>query len=145
MTAAVQDALEVERVESHLHPEPSYDLADHPEPSGREEIWRFTPLKRLRGLLTATTSADEFSMEGTDVPDGVSWSVLSHEETRALGGVAPMDRLAALAAGGFPRGGEVVRVPADAQLVRHRRAVGTAEYRMPCGLEMPGHGTSHDA
>ena len=127
MTAAVQDALEVERVESHLHPEPSYDLADHPEPTGREEIWRFTPLKRLRGLLTATTSADEFSMEGTDVPDGVSWTVLSHEETRALGGVAPMDRLAALAAGGFPRGGEVVRVPADAQLDRPIHVVMTGD------------------
>jgi Fe-S cluster assembly protein SufD len=118
MTAAVQDALEIERVESHLHPAPSYDLADHPEPAGREEIWRFTPLKRLRGLMTATTSSDEFSTEGTDVPEGVSWTVLSHEETRALGGVAPMDRLGALAAGGFPHGGEVVRVPADTQLDR---------------------------
>ena len=38
------------RVESHLHPEGSYDVADHVVPTGREEIWRFTPLKRLRGL-----------------------------------------------------------------------------------------------
>jgi Fe-S cluster assembly protein SufD len=124
---AVANALEVERVESHLHPEPSYDLADHPEPTGREEIWRFTPLKRLRGLLTATSSADEFSTEGTDVPEGVTWSVLSHEETRALGGVGPMDRLGALAAGGFRRGGEVVRVPADTQLDRPIHVVMTGD------------------
>ena len=34
----------------HLHPAGSFDVADHPVPTGREEIWRFTPLKRLRGL-----------------------------------------------------------------------------------------------
>ena len=38
---------------SHLHPVASYDLADHPRPTGLEEVWRFTPLKRLRGLLDA--------------------------------------------------------------------------------------------
>ena len=37
-------------VSSHLHPVGSFDLADHPVPTGREEVWRFTPLKRLRGL-----------------------------------------------------------------------------------------------
>jgi Fe-S cluster assembly protein SufD len=118
VVAALQDALELERVESHLHPAPSYDLADHPEPTGREEIWRFTPIKRLRGLLGVTSSADLFSVEGTDVPEGVTWTVMSHEETRARGGVAPMDRLGALAAGGFPKGGEVVGVPADTRLDR---------------------------
>ena len=46
---------------SHLHPEGSFDVADHAVPTGREEVWRFTPLKRLRGLhadaaLTATPS-----------------------------------------------------------------------------------------
>ena len=40
-------------VASHLHPVASYDLADHPRPTGLEEVWRFTPLKRLRGLLDA--------------------------------------------------------------------------------------------
>ncbi len=37
-------------VSSHLHPVGSFDLSDHPVPTGREEVWRFTPLKRLRGL-----------------------------------------------------------------------------------------------
>ncbi len=41
-----------DRVASHLHPEGSFDVDDHPVPTGREEIWRFTPLKRLRGLHT---------------------------------------------------------------------------------------------
>jgi Fe-S cluster assembly protein SufD len=36
--AVVSDALEQERVESHLNPPASYDLADHPVPTGREEV-----------------------------------------------------------------------------------------------------------
>jgi Fe-S cluster assembly protein SufD len=28
----------------------SYDVADFPRLTGREEVWRFTPLARLRGL-----------------------------------------------------------------------------------------------
>jgi Fe-S cluster assembly protein SufD len=40
------------RTLSHLHPAGSFDLADHPLPSGREEIWRFTPLESLLPLLS---------------------------------------------------------------------------------------------
>ena len=57
---AVAEALEsttAGRVESHLNPPASYDLADHPVPTGREEVWRFTPLKRLRGILEGEASA----------------------------------------------------------------------------------------
>ena len=38
---------------SHLHPKPSFDLADHPVPTGREEIWRFTPTARMAPLFDA--------------------------------------------------------------------------------------------
>ena len=44
------EAVERGSISSHLHPAGSFDLADHPVPTGMEEIWRFTPLKRLRGL-----------------------------------------------------------------------------------------------
>ena len=52
LTDSVRDALEqsAEKVVSHLHPEGSFDIADHVVPTGREEVWRFTPLKRLRGI-----------------------------------------------------------------------------------------------
>ena len=36
----------------------SYDVADFPALNGLEEEWRFTPLKRLRGLATGTPDAD---------------------------------------------------------------------------------------
>ena len=48
---SVESALEQSPVQSHLHPVSSFDLDDHPVPTGREEIWRFTPLKRLAGAL----------------------------------------------------------------------------------------------
>jgi len=36
----------------------SFDVADFPALTGREEEWRFTPLRRLRGLAAADGSAD---------------------------------------------------------------------------------------
>jgi Fe-S cluster assembly protein SufD len=35
---------------SRLHERQSFELTDFPVPGGREEEWRFTPLRRLRGL-----------------------------------------------------------------------------------------------
>ena len=55
---AVAAALEVDHVESHLHPVSSFDLDDHPMPTGREEIWRFTPLARLAGALDDAPTDD---------------------------------------------------------------------------------------
>ncbi len=95
-TDAMASALELEHVESHLHPEPSYDVADHPKPTGREEIWRFTPLKRLRGLLDGASS-DACLQWKEELPQGVTLSTISTDEAKALGGIAPLDRLAALA------------------------------------------------
>ena len=66
----MRDALEQPRdqVVSHLHPVGSFDVADHVVPTGREEVWRFTPLKRLRGIHQ-------------DVPlDGHSFEVEVHAE-----------------------------------------------------------------
>jgi hypothetical protein len=37
-------------VGSHAHRVGSADLARHAAPTGKEEAWRFTPLRRLRGL-----------------------------------------------------------------------------------------------
>ena len=60
----IAEALELDHVESHLHPEGSFDVDDHAVPTGREEIWRFTPLKRLRGLhQDADLSGDAFKVE----------------------------------------------------------------------------------
>ena len=48
--AGLQGALETSAPVSRLHEQQSFDPADFPVPTGREEEWRFTPLRRLRGL-----------------------------------------------------------------------------------------------
>lgn len=110
----VADALELEHVESHLHPEPSFDVADHPVPNGLEEIWRFTPLKRLRGLLEGEAS-DATLDRKEELPSGASLTTLSAEEARSLAVSAPFDRLGALAAQNAPSI-TLLDVPADTEL-----------------------------
>ena len=46
---ALQGAVESDAPVSRLHERRSFELADFPVPTGREEEWRFTPLRRLRG------------------------------------------------------------------------------------------------
>ena len=49
---------------SRLHERQSFDLTDFPVPGGREEEWRFTPLRRLRGLHSdAGPSVGKVSVE----------------------------------------------------------------------------------
>ena len=56
MSAGLQGAVESAPV-TRLHERRSYDPADFGVPDGREEEWRFTPLRRLRGLHTDAAPA----------------------------------------------------------------------------------------
>ncbi|GAA1479354.1 Fe-S cluster assembly protein SufD [Nocardioides aestuarii] len=111
LTDSVRDALEVEHVESHLNPPASYDLADHPVPTGREETWRFTPLKRLRGILDGEASDDCLTWT-TSLPEGVTMPVISSSEAREQGALPPNERPAALAME-LSGGCQVIDVPAE--------------------------------
>ena len=89
-------------VKSHLHGAGSADLADHPVPSGREENWRFTPLRRLRGLEVDLAFDGVMTDERLElqVPDGVVVSRVVGEGAVALKGIAgqlPTDRPSARA------------------------------------------------
>ena len=108
---SVASAVEQERVASHLNPPASYDLADHPVPTGREEIWRFTPLKRLRGILDGEPSDARLAWD-TQLPAGVTLKDISTEEAAALGELAPTDRPAALAVANAG-GAVLLDVPAE--------------------------------
>src|SRR4051794_28716571 len=83
-------------VSSHLHPVGSFDMSDHPVPTGREEVWRFTPLKRLRGLQAdAPLDGDGYDVK-LEVPSGVTaGDVASTDSERGLSGFVPTDRIAA--------------------------------------------------
>lgn len=97
VTTAVPNVAEaVEAPASHLHPVASFDLADHPVPNGREEVWRFTPLRRLRGLLDGAPSAARLNRQD-NAPAGVTRSTLDAAGVAALNVPAPVDRPSALA------------------------------------------------
>lgn len=87
----------LERVESHLHPEASWSLADHPVPTGREEIWRFSPTKQLKALFDESVPGQSLDWSG-QFPKGVRVSQISPQEARALSAEAPVDRVSAVAA-----------------------------------------------
>lgn len=115
MTATnVADALEQERrIESHLNPPASYDLADHPVPTGREEVWRFTPLRRLRGILDGEASDAHLKWE-TTLPEGVTLTEIGADEARELE-LPPNERPAALSAE-LSGGAMLLDVPADTRV-----------------------------
>lgn len=114
MTAeVVAGALEVENVDSHLHPQGSFDLADHPVPTGREEIWRFTPLKRLRGLHQDAPFAAGATAVKVEAADGVVVEeVAADSPVRGSSGLVPVDRVSARA-WEATSSVTVVRVPAE--------------------------------
>ncbi|MBD8606490.1 Fe-S cluster assembly protein SufD [Aeromicrobium sp. CFBP 8757] len=92
------EALELSPVESHLHPEGSFDLADHPVPTGLEEIWRFTPLKRLRDLhQDAPLDGDDHTIEVVAAPGVTAVSVPAADSARGASGYVPVDRVSARA------------------------------------------------
>ncbi|WP_299055306.1 Fe-S cluster assembly protein SufD [uncultured Nocardioides sp.] len=85
---SAEGALEMARVDSHLHPEGSFDVDAHPVPTGREEIWRFTPLKRLRGLHADAALAADAVRTSWTAPDGVRVETVAGEAARELRGVS---------------------------------------------------------
>jgi Fe-S cluster assembly protein SufD len=78
----------------------SFDVADFPALNGREEEWRFTPLKRLRGLAAAdgtVVAGPAFRHEYGDLPAGVTVSPVGKDDARLGSVLTPFDRISALA------------------------------------------------
>ena len=92
----------------------SYDVADFPALTGLEEEWRFTPLKRLRGLATSAQGATgAVRHEYGDLPEGVTVDRIGRDDPRVGSVLTPFDRISALAYGGAD-GALLVRVDRDA-------------------------------
>jgi len=80
----------------------SFDVADFPALNGREEEWRFTPLRRL-GVLAKASDAGTSAGVGHDydeLPAGVSVSTVERTDPRIGSVLTPFDRISALAHGG---------------------------------------------
>ena len=119
LTDAVRSALEVDdKVESHLNPPGSFAVSDNPVPTGREEIWRFTPLKRLRGLHAdaefnrSTTSCTWNSQAGVRVEGVIGDEARS---LRGISGLVPNTRFAARVLAEVPSS-LLIDVPAETEL-----------------------------
>ncbi|GIJ24042.1 Fe-S cluster assembly protein SufD [Micromonospora lutea] len=92
----------------------SYDVADFPALTGLEEEWRFTPLKRLRGLVgDDPTATGAVRHEYADLPEGVSVEQIDHDDRRVGSVLTPFDRVSALAYSGATQA-LLVRVAQDA-------------------------------
>ncbi|WP_262014413.1 Fe-S cluster assembly protein SufD [Micromonospora sp. Mcm103] len=96
----------------------SYDVADFPALTGLEEEWRFTPLKRLRGLTgSAQGATGTVRHEYGDLPAGVTVDRIGRDDPRVGSVLTPFDRVSALAYGGAD-GALLVRVDRDAVVER---------------------------
>ena len=91
----------------------SYDLADFPVPSGREEVWRFAPRTALKPLLDDAPSDGHLGWE-TVLPEGVTLREISTEEAVQRAASAPVDRISALAAK-HAGGAVLLEIPAGSQ------------------------------
>ena len=85
-------------------------------PTGREETWRFTPMKRIRALLDGAPS-DTHPTWTADLPDGAEQTTVEADDPLLKGLPEPADRLAALTRR-YADGATVVRVAPEAQLDR---------------------------
>ncbi len=109
--SVLQGAAESAAPVSRLHERQSYDLADFAVPTGREEEWRFTPLRRLRGLHgSEELSLGKVSTE-VDAAPGVTAELAQRGDTRVGTSFVPSDRVSARALASFDAA-TVVTVPA---------------------------------
>ncbi len=93
----------------------SFDVDAFEVPHGRDEIWRFTPLKRLRGLHDGSAQASgTATIEVTERP-GVTVESVSRGDDRLGNGGVPADRVAAQAFSSF-NSATIVTVDKDTQV-----------------------------
>jgi len=92
----------------------SFDVADFPALKGLEEEWRFTPLKRLGELVTATSLSGAAPLvEHDELPAGVTVTPAGPPEPVLV----PFDRISALAFGSSP-GVTLIEVDAETETDR---------------------------
>ncbi|MGW5138781.1 Fe-S cluster assembly protein SufD [Nocardia beijingensis] len=79
----------------------SFDVNAFEVPSAKDEAWRFTPLRRLRGLQDGTAVRDGRASVEVDAADGVTVETVDRSDARLGQGGVPSDRVAAQAYSGF--------------------------------------------
>jgi Fe-S cluster assembly protein SufD len=85
---------------------------DFAVPRGREEEWRFTPVRDIRELFEPYTPDVRINGD-VEAPDGVSYEIVGRDDPRVGRVLAPADRVSALAFQHVPQA-LVVQVAAEA-------------------------------
>lgn len=79
----------------------SFDVDAFEVPGGRDELWRFTPLKRLRGLHDGSAPATGTASISVSEQPGVTVDTVRRGDPRLGQGGVPADRVAAQAFSSF--------------------------------------------
>jgi Fe-S cluster assembly protein SufD len=84
---------------------------DFAVPTGREEDWRFTPMRKLRTILRPYQSegTEKVSVSG---PQGARWSIVGRDHPRFGSVLRPADRVSALA---FANVSDILFIEIDAE------------------------------
>ena len=93
---------------SYLHPKGSFDLGDHAVPTGREEVWRFTPVdkvadffdeNKVQGSLPICRIAPSETAVGPSTSLDVSLPTVGVGQAPRGSVLIPVDRTSAIGAG----------------------------------------------
>jgi len=93
----------------------SHDVADFALPNGREEEWRFTPVRELANLLSDAPSEDGSLDVSVEAPAAVVQRTLGAGEAPRGATLVPADR-AAVVASANASGAQLISIPANAEL-----------------------------
>ncbi|MDK7179542.1 Fe-S cluster assembly protein SufD [Corynebacterium riegelii] len=93
----------------------SFNVEDFPVPGGRDEVWRFISLRRIRGLHDGTFPTQVSEQLRIDAPSDVTIEQLAADDERLRVAGGPVDRVAAQAWSAAEHG-TLISVPADAVL-----------------------------
>jgi Fe-S cluster assembly protein SufD len=93
----------------------SFDVNAFEVPGGRDEVWRFTPLRRLRGLHDGSAVADGKAQIEVTARPGVTVETVQRGDERLGQGGVPADRVAAQAFSSF-ESATVVTVARDTEV-----------------------------
>ena len=93
----------------------SFDVNQFEVPSGRDEAWRFTPMRRLRGLHDGTAIADGVASVDVRAGHDVSVETVGRDDARLGQAGKPADRVAAQAYSSF-ESATVITVAKEAEV-----------------------------
>ena len=93
----------------------SFSLSDIAVPHGREEDWRFTPMRRIEKLFETQNFETESLGVRIDAPEGVLVEEVARDDQRLGSAIAPGDRTSVVAWNAFTSA-QIVTVPKKTEL-----------------------------